>query len=281
MIEKILWQLERHLTKPLSLRQLSDLCAVSPFHMARVFRQALGMPPMAYLRARRLSIAARDLALGDQDILTIALDAGYTSHEAFTRAFAGYFGMVPSTVRAARSLSALTLLEPCIMKQDLLVDVSPPDLRDRPAFRVSGLSGTFSFGKVEGIPPLWQAFGQQAEALPPSEAAPFRGPVFYGVCYDADETGTFRYLAGVEIPDTAPVPEGMTTVAIPARRYAVFTHRGHISDLPKTVYTIWNQALPGASLTPACAPEFELYDQRFDPQTGRGSVEIWIPLKSD
>ena len=67
-------------------------------------------------------------------------------------------------------------------------------------------------------------------------------------------------------------------VAIPAGRYAVFTHRGHISDIRRTWYTIWNKALPDAGLTARQAPDFELYDRRFDPETGRGEVEIWVPV---
>ena len=70
----------------------------------------------------------------------------------------------------------------------------------------------------------------------------------------------------------------MDDVSIPAGRYAVFTHSGHISDLPKTVYTIWNKSLPDAGLNTREAPDFELYDCRFDPLTGRGDVEIWIPI---
>ena len=74
--------------------------------------------------------------------------------------------------------------------------------------------------------------------------------------------------------------EGMDYVDIPAGRYAVFTHSGHISDLPRTVYTIWNKSLPDLGLEPRKAPDFERYDKRFDPETGRGTLEIWIPIAS-
>ena len=78
--------------------------------------------------------------------------------------------------------------------------------------------------------------------------------------------------------EALPKTQGMDFVDIPASRYAVFTHSGHISDFPKTVYTIWNKYLPDAGLEPAGTPDFELYDRRFDPDTGRGDVEIWIPI---
>ena len=66
---------------------------------------------------------------------------------------------------------------------------------------------------------------------------------------------------------------------LPAGTYAVFSHKGHISDFSKTVYSIWNKALVDNDMTPRHAPDFELYDSRFNPDTGRGEVEIWIPVE--
>ena len=75
-----------------------------------------------------------------------------------------------------------------------------------------------------------------------------------------------------------PGADGLDAVDIPASRYAVFKHVGHISDFNKTVYTVWNKGLPDAGLTPAKTPDFELYDDRFDARTCMGTVEIWIPV---
>ena len=83
-------------------------------------------------------------------------------------------------------------------------------------------------------------------------------------------------MAGV--PADGDTPDGMESLDVPAGQYAVFTHSGHIADLPKTIYTIWNKTLGEAGLKPRAAPEFELYDKRFDPETGRGIVEVWIPV---
>lgn len=92
-----------------------------------------------------------------------------------------------------------------------------------------------------------------------------------------DEAGNFRYIAGLAATGST---GGMEHIDLPAQLYAVFTHSGHISDLPKTVYTIWNKVLPGLELHAAKAGDFERYDQRFDGRTGRGEVEIWVPIVS-
>jgi len=57
---------------------------------------------MNYVRVRRLSEAARALVGGAPEILTVALDSGNGSHEAFTRAFRDQFGVTPASVRAQR-----------------------------------------------------------------------------------------------------------------------------------------------------------------------------------
>jgi AraC family transcriptional regulator len=88
LAEKVLWAIERNLDRPLTLAEIADACGVSHFHLAHAFGQATGISVMQYVRARRLAEAAESLAAGDApDILDLALDAGYGSHEAFSRAF--------------------------------------------------------------------------------------------------------------------------------------------------------------------------------------------------
>jgi AraC family transcriptional regulator len=272
VLDKLIWQIETNLDSKLSLSSLSERCAVNIHHMCRVFQLATGMSIMSYVRARRLSKAARVIASGHIDILAVALDAGYGSHEAFTRAFASYFGTIPSSLRDERSTLTLNFLEPFEMKKEMIVPVVAPQMRERAAFRVVGLGIDCSFEKIGAIPALWQSFNaREGDVIGAVSRAA------YGVCRTADEAGNFRYVAGVEASGTTP---GREHVDLPAQRYAVFVHTGHISDLPKTVYTIWNKIMPDIGLNAANTPDFELYDHRFDPKTGRGEVEIWIPVVS-
>jgi AraC family transcriptional regulator len=96
---KAVWMIERNLGNELSLSDVADACGVSKFHLARAFEARVGMPVMQYVRARRLSNAASALADGAGDILAVALDTGYASHEAFTRAFKAQFELTPEAVR--------------------------------------------------------------------------------------------------------------------------------------------------------------------------------------
>jgi AraC family transcriptional regulator len=269
LLDRLIWQIESHLDEPLTLEVMAERCAVNRHHMCRAFQLATGRSIMGYVRARRLSAAAEAIAGGAPDLLQVALGAGYGSHEAFTRAFTVELGLRPSDLKKTRDLSQLTLMEPLKMNMNMIVDVAPPKMRERAGFRVVGFGTLCRDHDIAAIPGLWQQLNaREAEIAAPTGIA-------YGVSYDMETEGDFRYIAGIEASET---PPGTEAVDIPKARYAVFTHSGSIADLPKTIHTIWNKALDDAGISPAAGPEFELYDKRFDPVTGRGTVEIWIPV---
>ena len=81
------------------------------------------------------------------------------------------------------------------------------------------------------------------------------------------------------ISDFARIPKELSRLRIPEQRYAVFTQREHISTIRRTWFTIFNKALPEAQLTAAEGPEFERYAEDFNPATGTGGFEIWIPIR--
>src|SRR5881392_159425 len=113
--QKALWFIESHLADELTLDEIAGVAGISRFHMVRAFAAATGWSVMRYVRARRLSEAARALANGAPDILSVALDADYGSHEAFTRAFRDHFGVTPESVRDSAKLDMLQLQEPITM----------------------------------------------------------------------------------------------------------------------------------------------------------------------
>ncbi|WP_199699154.1 helix-turn-helix domain-containing protein [Oleomonas cavernae] len=123
--DKALWYIESHLGQALTLDEIAGVAAVSRFHLVRAFAAATGLPVMRYVRARRLSEAAKSLAQGAPDILAVALEAEYASHEAFTRAFRDQFGLPPETVRAQARVDQLSLQEAVIMDSTLADTLIP------------------------------------------------------------------------------------------------------------------------------------------------------------
>ena len=112
LVGQALWYIESHFADEISLEAIANMGQVSRFHMSRAFGLATGRPVMRYVRGRRLTEAARALSRGAPDILSVALDAGYSSHEAFTRAFRDQFGVTPKAVRQHGDQANLELVEP-------------------------------------------------------------------------------------------------------------------------------------------------------------------------
>jgi AraC family transcriptional regulator len=101
----------------------------------------------------------------------------------------------------------------------------------------------------------------------------------YGVRYNSDDEGNFNYMAGVAVADFSGLTCDLSRVSIPAQKYAVFSHRDHVSTIRRTITTIWNKWLPASGHVVADAPDFEHYSEEFDPRTGTGGLKIWIPIK--
>ena len=80
----------------LTLRHLAQKLGYSEYHVSHMFRRVSGMQLRDYLRGRRLAFALRDVRDTEDSLLTIALRYGFSSHEAFTRAFKDAYGVTPS-----------------------------------------------------------------------------------------------------------------------------------------------------------------------------------------
>jgi AraC family transcriptional regulator len=272
-IEKALWFIENRLAGDLSLQTIAQSVGVSNHHLARTFGAATGQSLMRYARGRRLSEAARALTAGAPSILAVALSAGYGSHEAFTRAFHEQFGVTPESCRAAGSLDDIQLVEPIRMDKSLLIDLDEPRFEDHKELLIAGFGARYTFGTNEGIPGQWQRFGAHIGFVPRQV-----GPETYGVACKFDETGSFEYIAGVQVSAFGALPEAFATVRIRAQHYAVFSHHEHVSMLRRTHYTIWNKWLPEWAMEMADAPNFERYGKGFNPVTGTGLIEVWMPV---
>src|ERR1700734_856553 len=153
-VAKALWFIESHFAGEITLAEISEVAGVSRFHMVRAFGMTTGCSVMRYVRGRRLTEAARALANGAPDILTVALDVGYSSHEAFTRAFRDQFGITPDMVRAGATVDNLVLMEPFKMNEAQKTPLQPPQIENGSALLIAGLGERVAFDNVTGLPGL-------------------------------------------------------------------------------------------------------------------------------
>jgi AraC family transcriptional regulator len=271
-IDRAVWYVESHLSRALSLDDIAKISGLSKFGLTRVFLARTGHTVLAYARARRLSEAAKSLQKGAPCIMDVALSVGYASHEAFSRAFRGHFGLTPAEVRCGHRPPSLT--EAIDMSNDPSRPALSPRFEDGKAFKVAGLNRRFSMQNTAGIPGLWQSFGPHIGSI--SGEVP---GVAYGVCHNTDGDA-FDYLCGVEVRSPSDLPQGFTLLEVPAGRYAIFHHGGHVTDIHAVMKAIFSDWLPASGHQMAAAPVLERYGREFDPRTGAGGFDIYVPLKS-
>jgi predicted transcriptional regulator YdeE len=138
---------------------------------------------------------------------------------------------------------------------------------------LAGLSERYTFETRVNIPAQWGRFCSYLGKVPGQV-----GQMTYGYSWNCEPKVAFDYLSGVEVSDTSKLPAGFSHARVPAQRYAVFIHSHHVSKLPETIDTIWRKWVPdcGLATDDDC---LERYTAEFNPQTGMGGMEIWIPLK--
>lgn len=136
---RVLEHVDANLDGDLSVPALSEVAGLSQFHFQRQFRHYLGVAVHAYVQHVRLRRAGFQLAFRQRAILDIALDAGYASHEAFTRAFRNLVGQPPSQFRdspdwtrwqeAQEVLSAARAQHPDVLRDDEITVTTTKPIR--------------------------------------------------------------------------------------------------------------------------------------------------------
>jgi AraC family transcriptional regulator len=273
-VEKAVWYIESHFAGDITLEDVAEAAGVSRFHLLRAFGTVTGWSVMRYIRARRLSEAAKVLARREGNILDVALDAGYGSHEAFTRAFRQHFGIVPDALKAESAIETLTLTEPIKMEEASLDTLNAPRFEDGGTLLFAGLRERYDQERSAAIPSQWQRFQPYIGHI-----ANQTGMAAYGVCYNTDDEGNMDYLCGVEVTSFDGLSTELERIRVPPQHYAVFRHAEHVSTIRRTFATIFSKWFPASSYEVQDAPLFERYGEGFDPRTGLGGFEICIPVR--
>jgi AraC family transcriptional regulator len=184
------------------------------------------------------------------------------------------------TIFNLRTEERRTKMSQAKMKESPAAQLEAPRLENGRALLIAGLRSRYTPETMSSIPGQWQRFAPHIGKVPGQV-----GGVAYGVCFNASNgAGDVEYLSGVEVSSASGLPSEFSLVSIPAQRYAVFAHREHVSKLHETLDAIGRKWFPEsrqeAAPRAAGAPDFfERYSEEFDPRTGMGGMEVWIPVK--
>lgn len=151
--------------------------------------------------------------------------------------------------------------------------IEPIRFENGRAMLLAGVRRHHTFDEaVQGIPAQWGEL-QQLGPIPHQQ-----GAVAYGViCGGSEETRTMEYMCAVEVSEFDAAHVGR--MRVPPQHYAVFEHPGDVSTIRSTWDGIYHDWLPRSGRKAVDGPDFERYDERFDPRAGSGGIEIWFPVE--
>ncbi len=235
--------IQSHLDEELAPEELAALAGFSLHHFHRVFRGITGESVMGFVRRLRLERAAQQLRFGRDPVTRVAFEAGYGSHEAFTRAFRARFGQAPSEYRRERPAAAA-------------IDA---EVREEPMRHVLALRHV---GPYETCGAAWgQMAGFAAQRRIPLD------DIGLGLAYDDPEVTAadrLRYDACIPMTSRAidalgELPPGYTRRTVPGGTYAVALHHGSFDSILDTYVALLGSWLPRRGVELADEPVIERY----------------------
>ncbi|MFO8144437.1 MAG: GyrI-like domain-containing protein [Candidatus Syntrophosphaera sp.] len=152
-----------------------------------------------------------------------------------------------------------------------------PRYEKREAFTVAGVE-TLNDMEDETYAKAWQSF---LEIQPDISHAKVGN--FYGITYTAEGIGPekdagYMYFVGMEVMEGMKIPEKVKIHKVPSGYYAVFQHHGNIESIEDTYEYIYGRWIFESGNKPADQDMFELYDERFHPESEDSVIEIWVPI---
>ncbi len=292
-ILKVLLHIQGRLDQELGLEELARVAHFSPYHFHRVFRGMVGEGVKEHVRRLRLERAAHQLRHSERSVTDIAFDAGYETHESFTRAFRARFELPPSRFREQRPAEPAGVgggdeapAQPgrVLYAPDGRIHAFTPhrtdsmqaEIKTFPARRVAFVRHTGPYDQVGAAWGQLCAWAGPRGLLGPQTA-------MYGLCHDDPEVtpaDKIRYDACVELSREVEAEGAVAVQEIPAGDYAVTTLRGPYSGLAELYARLCGEWVPAQGREIRSAPSVERYLN--DPNSTPPEqllTEVAVPLE--
>lgn len=272
--------IETNIMDDIDLNLVAHKACCSVDHFLRTFSFLAEIPLSEYIRRRRLTLAAFDLFDGDK-VINVALKYGYTSPEAFARAFKGLHGVTPM---AARNRDASLKAYPKLSFHLSLSGVGEISYRiaKKNAYEVCGLAIDVPILHEKTNAVITQFWEDNVDN---GVIGQFHRDIGleYNICLNAAlfnyNKSTFSYMICYEIPSNS-TPGGYSVLSVPSFTWAVFSTPEHtgtetteiIRDMRKRIFMEW---FPTSGYIKAGGPEFEMFHNN---SNNKFVVEIWVPI---
>ncbi|MCY9589804.1 AraC family transcriptional regulator [Paenibacillus chitinolyticus] len=274
--------IEANLTNDIDFKEVARLALCSEYHFKRMFSTLAGVTLSEYIRRRRLTLAAFELASTDLRLLDVAVKYGYSSSDSFARAFLSLHGINPSE---ARTLGHSLKAYPRMTFQLTIQGGSEMNYRlvEKDAFRIVGLKKRVPL-IYNGVNPemaaMWESLNMETITLLKSlsNVEP-SGLISASVNFSEGrlEYGELDHYIGAAT--TADCPDHLTQLEVKASTWAVFEAVG---PFPQTLQNIWGRIyaewFPASGYESTEGPEL-LWNESKDTSSPTYKSEIWIPVK--
>ncbi|MEO3945806.1 AraC family transcriptional regulator [Gorillibacterium sp. CAU 1737] len=284
LLRKAIDYVEDHLQETIEIEDIARTAMSSKYHFQRLFHALMGFTVTEYIRNRRLTLAAEELAGTDRKVIDIALAYGYESPEAFAKAFQRMHGVTPL---AARRMNVPLKAFPRISFQIQIKGGTEMNYRlvEEKASTAVGKAVVIKkdpFTEVAAfVEEIWKDGTHDRINETVNRPA---GSLLNGYFFDFAEDGTRHYLMGTELPEGTEVPADFTTLQVPQQAYAVFEGRETfpedveiglgIQEVWKRIYSEW---FPSSQFEQVEGPSMEKY-RWVNEQQSEAAFEVWIPV---
>lgn len=281
-LNRAITYMEEHLAEELDIREVARIALCSEHHFKRMFSFLAGVSLSEYIRRRRLTLAAFELQSTDNRVIDIALKYGYSSPDAFTRAFQQLHGITPSEARLpGQQLKAY----PRLAFQLTIQGGMEMNFRivAKEAFRIVGLKKTVSI-QFNGVNPeiadMWKSLDEDKITLLKSLSNIEPGGMISASANFSEgrmeEQGTLDHYIGVAT--TAECPAHLDRLEVASATWAVFEAAGSFPEALQNVWgRIYSEWFPSSSYEIAKGPEM-LWNESKDTSSPMYKSEIWIPV---
>ncbi|MCK6076680.1 AraC family transcriptional regulator [Paenibacillus silvae] len=281
-LNRALQYIEDHLEEDIDVKEAARLAQCSDYHFSRMFSFLAGISLSEYIRRRRLTLAAFELQSGDLRIVDVAVKYGYTSADAFSRAFQALHGITPSSVRShAPSLVAY----PRMTFQLTIQGGHAMNYRivEKEAFSIAGFMKRVPI-QFEGVNPeitsMWKSLtSEDIDRLKQLSNVEPQGLISASVNFSEgrmEEQGELDHYIGVATSKEC--PKGFSKLEVPALTWAVFEAVGLFPETLQQVWSrIYSEWFPSSSYEVAKGPEI-LWNEGKDVSSPEFRSEIWIPV---
>lgn len=271
--------IEKDLSFNYSIEMLAKEVGYSKYHIHKMFTNVVGIPVHQYIKKRRLSEAAKRLLCTDDGVLDIALDVGYESQQAFTKAFTTVFKLSPRAFRhKVRKFSLTPKFEKThSMEGDRIMDVR---LENHGVIKLAG----FSANTIKGffaIPRLWKKLHKEKNKI--NNRISKEWVYAYNDYQNAEKTDDglgFEYYACIEVDNTNDINNDISIKELPESQYAIFSFRAKPQDsIQSTIDYIYKEWFPSSTyqLNHEAKYDFVKYGEIVD-EAGIADIEVWVPI---